>query len=61
VEKGSTKSIPVMKRAVPASWDTSNSTSRTTRVGDHKISFCNTLRVTHIVYDNSECYWYVST
>ncbi len=39
LEKGSTTCIPVVRRAVPESWGTSNSTFQTKKVGDVEISF----------------------
>jgi hypothetical protein len=39
LEKGSTTCIPVVRRAVPESWGTSNNTFQTKKVGDIKISF----------------------
>ena len=39
MEKGSTKCIPVVRRAIPESWGTSNGTFKTTKVGDVKIYF----------------------
>ncbi len=35
------KYIPVVKRAVPESWGTSNGTFTTKKVGDIKLSFIN--------------------
>ena len=37
MEKGSTECIPVVRRAIPESWGTSNGTFKTTKVGDVKI------------------------
>ncbi len=37
--KGSNKYIPVVNRAVPESWSTSNITFKTKKVGDVKLSF----------------------
>jgi hypothetical protein len=39
LEKGSTTCIPVVRRAVPESWGTSNGTFQTKKVGDIRISF----------------------
>ena len=39
MEKGSTRCIPVVRRAVPESWGTSNGTFQTKKVGDVEISF----------------------
>jgi len=39
VEKGFTECIPVVRRAIPESWGTSNGTFKTTKVGDVEISF----------------------
>jgi hypothetical protein len=39
LEEGSNKYIPVVKRAVPESWNTSNSTFKTKKVGEVKLSF----------------------
>jgi hypothetical protein len=39
MKKGASKDIPVIKRAVPQSWGTSNSTFVTDRVGNIKIAF----------------------
>jgi hypothetical protein len=39
MEKGSTKCIPIVRRAVPESWGTSNGTFQAKKVGDVKISF----------------------
>ncbi len=39
LEKGSTTCIPIVRRAVPESWGTSNGTFQTKKVGDVKISF----------------------
>ncbi len=39
LEKGSNKYIPVVSRAVPESWSTSNGTFKTKKVGEIKISF----------------------
>ncbi len=39
LEKGSTMCIPVVRRAVPESWGTSNGTFQTKKVGDVEISF----------------------
>ena len=39
VENGSTECIPIVRRAIPESWGTSNSTYKTTKVGDVEISF----------------------
>ncbi len=39
LDKGSTMCIPVVRRAVPESWGTSNGTFQTSMVGDVKISF----------------------
>jgi hypothetical protein len=39
MKKGSSKRISVVKRVVPQSWGTSNSTFVTDRVGDIEISF----------------------
>ncbi len=38
-EKGSNKYIPAVKRAVPESWNTSNGTFKTKKVGEVKLSF----------------------
>ena len=39
LEKGSTTCIPVVRRAVPESWGTSNGTFQTKKVGNVEISF----------------------
>jgi hypothetical protein len=39
LEKGSNKYIPIVKRAVPESWSTSNDTFKTKKVGEVKLSF----------------------
>jgi hypothetical protein len=39
LEKGSNKYIPVMERAVPESWNTSNGTFKTKKVGEVELSF----------------------
>jgi hypothetical protein len=39
LEKGSNKYIPVVNRAVPESWSTSNGTFKTKKVGDIELSF----------------------
>ncbi len=39
LEKGPNKYIPVVKRAVPESWNTSNGTFKTKKVGEVKLSF----------------------
>ncbi len=39
LEKGSNKYIPVVKRAVPESWNTSNGTFKTNKVGEVELSF----------------------
>ncbi len=39
MEKGSNKYIPIVKRAVPESWNTSNGTFITKKVGEVKLSF----------------------
>jgi hypothetical protein len=39
LEKGSNKYIPVVKRAVPESWNTYNGTFKTKKVGEVKLSF----------------------
>jgi hypothetical protein len=39
LEKGPKKYIPVVRRAVPESWRTSNSTFETKKVGDVELSF----------------------
>jgi hypothetical protein len=39
LEKGSNKYIPVVNRAVPESWSTSNGTFKTKKVGDVELSF----------------------
>ncbi len=39
MEKGSTTCIPVVRRAVPESWGTSNGTFQTKKGGDTEISF----------------------
>ncbi len=39
LEKGSTMCIPVVRRAVPDSWGTSNGTFQTKKVGGIEISF----------------------
>jgi hypothetical protein len=39
LNKGSTKYIPVVTRAVPESWSTSNGTFKTNKVGDVELSF----------------------
>ncbi len=39
LEKGSTTCIPVVRRAVPKSWGTSNGTFQTKKVDDVEISF----------------------
>jgi hypothetical protein len=39
LEKGSNKYIPVVRRAVPESWSTSNGTFKTEKVGEVKLSF----------------------
>ncbi len=41
LEKGSTRCIPVGRRAVSESWGTSNGTFQTKKVGDVEISFVN--------------------
>jgi hypothetical protein len=38
-EKGSNKYIPIVKRAVPESWNTSNGTFKTKKVGEVRLSF----------------------
>ena len=38
-EKGSNKYIPVVSRAVPESWSTSNGTFKTEKVGEVELSF----------------------
>ncbi len=40
LEKGSSKYIPVVSRAVPESWSTSNSTFKTKKVGDVCVCVC---------------------
>jgi hypothetical protein len=39
MKKGASKDIPVIKRAVPQSWGTSNGTFVTDKVGNIKIAF----------------------
>ncbi len=39
MEKGSNKYIPVVSRAVPESWSTSNGTFKTKKVGEVELSF----------------------
>jgi hypothetical protein len=39
IEKGSNKYIPIVGRAVPESWSTSNGTFETKKVGDVELSF----------------------
>jgi hypothetical protein len=39
LEKGSNKYIAIVKRAVPESWNTSNGTFKTKKVGEVKLSF----------------------
>ncbi len=39
LEKGSNTNIPIVNRAVPESWSTSNGTFKTKKVGDVKLSF----------------------
>ncbi len=39
MEKGSNKYIPIVKRAVPESWNTSNGTFKTKKVGEVELSF----------------------
>jgi hypothetical protein len=39
LEKGSNKYIPIVNRAVPESWSTSNNTFETKKVGDVQLSF----------------------
>jgi hypothetical protein len=39
LEKGSNKCIPVVSRAVPESWSTSNGTFKTKKVGEVELSF----------------------
>jgi hypothetical protein len=39
LEKGSNKYIPVVRRAIPESWSTSNNTFKTKKVGDVEFSF----------------------
>jgi hypothetical protein len=39
VEKGSSECIPIVRRAIPESWGTSNGTFKTTKVGNIEISF----------------------
>jgi hypothetical protein len=39
LEKGSNKYIPIVSRAVPESWSTSNGTFKTKKVGEVEISF----------------------
>ncbi len=39
LEKGSNKYIPIVSRAVPKSWSTSNSTFKTKKVGEVELSF----------------------
>ncbi len=39
MEKGSNKHIPVVSRAVPESWSTSNGTFKTKKVGEVELSF----------------------
>ena len=39
LEKGSNRYIPVVNRAVPESWSTSNGTFKTKKVDEVKISF----------------------
>ena len=43
MKKGSTKCIPVVRRAVPESWGTSNGTFQTKKVGNIEISFLDYL------------------
>jgi hypothetical protein len=39
LEKGSNKYIPIVERAVPESWNTSNRTFKTKKVGEAELSF----------------------
>jgi hypothetical protein len=39
LEKGSNNYIPIVNRAVPESWSTSNGTFETKKVGDVELSF----------------------
>jgi hypothetical protein len=39
LKKGSNKYIPILKRAVPESWNTSNGTYKTKKVGEVELSF----------------------
>jgi hypothetical protein len=39
LEEGSNKYIPIVSRAVPESWSTSNGTFKTKKVGEVKLSF----------------------
>ncbi len=39
MEKGSNRYIPIVKRAVPESWNTSNGTFKTKKVGEIELSF----------------------
>ncbi len=39
IEKGSSKNISIVRRAVPQSWGTSNGSFKTDKVGDIEISF----------------------
>ncbi len=39
MEKGSEECIPIVRRAIPESWGTSNGTFKTTKVGNAEITF----------------------
>jgi hypothetical protein len=39
MKKGSNRYIPIVKKAVPRSWSTSNGTFKTKKVGDIELSF----------------------
>jgi hypothetical protein len=47
LKEGSNKYIPTVKRAVPESWNTSNGTFKTKKVGEVKLSF--------VKYSASKC------
>ncbi len=47
MKEGSNKYIPTVKRAVPESWNTSNGTFKTKKVGEVKLSF--------VKYSASKC------
>jgi hypothetical protein len=52
LEKGSNKYIPVVNRAVPESWSTSNGTFKAKKVGDVELSF-----VEYSVIKRCTCAW----